>query len=501
MDFFSNLALGFEAVITPINLLYCFLGVLLGTLIGVLPGLGPVTTIAMLLPATFSLPPLSALIMLAGIYYGAQYGGSTTAILINLPGESSSVITALDGHQMARKGKAGTALAIAAIGSFFAGTVTTLLLGIAAPPLAEIALKFGPAEYFSLMIIGLIISIVLARGSLLKAFGMVILGLLLGLVGTDVSSGMLRFTMGFPELASGLGFVAIAMGVFGVAEIMRNLCDSEERHIVSSRMTGLFLSRSELKTIIAPILRGTAIGSILGILPGSGSTLSSFAAYAIEKKISREPGRFGHGAPEGVAAPESANNAGAQTSFIPLLTLGIPSNPVMALMAGALMIQGIQPGPSIMTEQPQLFWGLIVSMWIGNLFLLFLNLPLVGLWAKLLTVPYQLMFPGIVVFCAIGALSLNNTAFDVWTVASFGIVGFVLMATGCEGAPLLLGFILGPLMEEHFRRALLIAGGDPTVFVREPISAVLLTIALLLLVLVLAPSIRARREEAFAEES
>lgn len=501
MDTLTHLALGFGAVSTPINLLYCFGGVLLGTLIGVLPGLGPVATIAMLLPATYALPPLTALIMLAGIYYGAQYGGSTTAILINLPGESSSVITALDGYQLARAGKAGTALATAAIGSFFAGTVTTLLLGLAAPPLAVVALQFGPAEYFSLMIIGLIISIVLARGSLLKAFGMVMLGLLLGLVGTDVNSGMLRFTLGMPELASGLGFVAVAMGVFGIADIIRDLCKREERHIIKTRMTGLFLTRDDLRKIINPILRGTSVGALLGILPGSGSTLSSFAAYALEKKISRTPERFGHGALEGVAAPESANNAGAQMSFIPLLTLGIPSNPVMALMAGALIIQGIQPGPAIMVEQPTLFWGLIVSMWIGNLFLLFLNLPLVGVWAKLLTIPYQLLFPGIVVFCAVGALSLNNSEFDVFIVAAFGLMGFVLTTTGCEGAPLLLGFILGPLMEENFRRALVLSGGDPTVFIREPISAVLLVIAAAMLILVLAPSIRSRREEAFHEDA
>ena len=408
MDVLANLAVGFETALSLTNLAYCLVGVFLGTAIGVLPGLGPVTTIAMLLPVTFGLPPVSALIMLSGIYYGAQYGGSTTAILVNLPGESSSVVTALDGYQMARQGKAGPALATAAIGSFFAGTVATILLALFSPPLAELALKFGPAEYFSLMVLGLVASIVLAQGSLLHALGMVILGLLLGLIGTDVNSGIGRFTFGLPQLFDGIGFVILAMGVFGIGEIIANLEHESTRTVMIKRVTGLMPTREDLKRIAAPILRGTAIGSVLGILPGGGAMLASFASYSLEKRVSKNPGEFGQGAIEGVAGPESANNAGAQTSFIPMLTLGIPSNPVMALMIGALDLQGIQPGPGVMTQQPELFWGVIVSMWIGNLFLLVLNLPLIGLWVKMITIPYHLLYPAILIFSAIGVYSLNN---------------------------------------------------------------------------------------------
>ena len=394
MDLLHNIGLGFSVSLTAVNLLYCLAGVFLGTLIGVLPGLGPTATIAMLLPVTFTLPPVSALIMLAGIYYGSQYGGSTTSILVNVPGEAASVVTALDGYQMARKGRAGVALATSAIGSFFAGTVATVILALFAPPLAEIALKFGPAEFFSLMVLGLLASMVLARGSLLHAMGMIVLGLLLGLVGADVNSGTQRFTFGIIRLADGIGFVVVAMGMFGLAEIIRNLENEDDRSLIVSKITNLMPSREDWKRIIGPILRGTVIGSILGILPGSGSILGSFAAYAIEKKVSKNSAEFGKGAIEGVAAPESANNAGAQTSFIPMLTLGIPANPVMALMIGAMIIQGIQPGPSVITEQPQLFWGIIVSMWIGNLFLVVLNLPLIGMWVRLVSVPYQYPLPG-----------------------------------------------------------------------------------------------------------
>lgn len=408
MELLANLSIGIEAAFTPLNLLYCLGGVFVGTLIGVLPGLGPTATIAMLLPVTFGLPPVSALIMLAGIYYGAQYGGSTTAILINLPGESSSVVTALDGYQMARQGRAGLALSTAALGSFFAGTVATFLLALFAPPLAEIALKFGPAEYFSLMVMGLVASVVLAHGSLIKAIAMILLGLLLGLVGTDVTSGTPRFTFDTPELADGINFVIVAMGMFGLGEIIRNLENEETRDVFSRKITGLLPTWNDIKSIVAPVLRGTALGSALGILPGGGAMLSSFAAYSLEKKISKNSRNFGKGAIEGVAAPESANNAGAQTSFIPMLTLGIPSNPVMALMIGAMIIQGIQPGPQVMTEQPALFWGIIVSMWVGNFFLVVLNLPMIGLWVRMLTVPYHLLYPAILVFCSIGVVSLNN---------------------------------------------------------------------------------------------
>jgi putative tricarboxylic transport membrane protein len=500
MDILSNLVLGFQTAATPLNLGYCLAGVFLGTLIGVLPGLGPVATIAMLLPATFGLPPVSALIMLSGIYYGAQYGGSTTAILINLPGESSSVITALDGYAMARKGRAGVALATAAIGSFFAGTVATLLLALAAPPLAQVALKFGPPEYFSLMVLGLSASVVLAHGSLLRALGMIVLGLLLGVVGTDANSAVQRFTFNIPELADGIGFVTVAMGLFGVGEIIRNLENESDRSVFVSKVSNLMPSREDWKRMVAPILRGTVLGSALGILPGGGAMLSSFAAYSVEKKISRRSWEFGKGAIEGVAAPESANNAGAQTSFIPMLTLGIPSNPVMALMIGALIIQGIQPGPAVMTQQPALFWGLIASMWIGNFFLILLNLPLVGMWAKMLTIPYHILFPGIMVFCAIGVFSLNNTSFDVYLMALFGVLGYVFAKLKCEPAPMLLGFILGPMMEENLRRSLTLSRGDPLIFLRSPISVTMLIIALFALLLVLLPSIRKTREEAFVED-
>jgi putative tricarboxylic transport membrane protein len=500
MELIANLSLGLSTAVTPVNLLYCLIGVFLGTLIGVLPGLGPTATIAMLLPITFVLPPISALIMLAGIYYGSQYGGSTTSILVNLPGEAASVVTTLDGYQMARRGRAGVALATAAIGSFFAGTVATLLLALFAPPLSEIALQFGPADYFSLMVLGLVASVVLAQGSLLHAIGMVVLGLLLGLIGTDVTSGAQRYTFGLPRLADGIGFVVVAMGMFGLAEIIRNL-EHEESRSVMAKITNLMPTKEDWKRMVAPILRGTAIGSAVGILPGSGSILGAFAAYSIEKKVSKNAAEFGKGAIEGVAAPESANNAGAQTSFIPMLTLGIPSNPVMALMIGAMIIQGIQPGPSVMKEQPALVWGIIVSMWIGNFLLVVLNLPLIGLWVRMIMVPYQLLYPAILVFCGIGVFSLNNSEFDIYLMGLFGLLGYVFVKLGCEPAPMLLAFILGPLMEEYLRRAMLISRGNPWVFVQRPISATLLALAVLAMCAVLIPSFSKTREEAFGESS
>ncbi|MGF9758888.1 tripartite tricarboxylate transporter permease [Microvirga sp. 0TCS3.31] len=500
MDIFSNLLLGFETAATFSNLGWCLAGVFLGTAIGVLPGLGPTATIAMLLPATFGLPPVSALIMLAGIFYGAQYGGSTTAILVNLPGETSSVVTALDGYQMARQGFAGRALATAAIGSFFAGTVSTILIALFAPPLAEVALSFGPAEYFSLMTLGLVASIVLAHGSILHALGMIIFGLLLGMVGTDVNSGAARFTFGTPELSDGINFVVVAMGLFGVGEIIANLETESTRSVMVKAVTGLMPTREDFKRMVGPVLRGTILGSALGILPGGGAALASFGAYALEKKVSRNRAQFGKGAIEGVAAPESANNAGAQMSFIPMLTLGIPSNPVMALMIGAMIIQGIQPGPSVMTEQPALFWGIIASMWIGNLMLLILNLPLIGLWVKMISVPYHLLYPMILVFCCIGVFSLNNSGFDVYLMVLFGFLGYVFKKLDCEPAPMLLGFILGPMMEEFLRRALLLSKGDPMILVTRPISATMLVVALVLLALVLMPAFSKTREVAFQEE-
>ncbi len=500
MELLSNLGLGFSTALSFQNIAYAFLGCVLGTLIGVLPGLGPLATIAMLLPVTYTLPPVAALIMLAGIYYGAQYGGSTTAILVNLPGESSSVVTTIDGYQMARRGRAGVALATAGLGSFFAGCVATLILAAFAAPLSELAFKFGPAEYFSLMILGLIGAVVLASGSLVKAISMIVLGLLLGLVGTDVNSGAARFSFDVPELTDGLNFVSVAMGVFGFAEIIANLEQKENRETFTDHVTNLFPTKEDFKRMIPAILRGTALGSILGILPGGGAALASFAAYSLEKKTSKYAHEFGKGAIEGVAGPESANNAAAQTSFIPLLTLGIPPNAVMALMVGAMTIHNIQPGPQVMTSNPALFWGLIASMWLGNLILIVLNLPMIGIWVKLLKVPYRYLYPAILTFCCIGVYSVQNTTFDVFQTAAFGVIGYLFIKLKCEPAPLLLGFVLGPMMEENFRRSLLLSRGDFSVFVTRPLSMGLLIAAAILVAIVAMPSIKAKREEAFQEE-
>ena len=499
-DLIANLALGFQVAVNPYNLLFCMIGALVGTLVGVLPGVGSVATIAMLLPITFGLPPVGALIMLAGIYYGAQYGGSTTSILVNIPGESSSVMTCLDGHEMAKQGRAGPALAIAAIGSFFAGCVATVLVAALGAPLTGLALLFGPAEYFSLMTLGLMFAVVLAKGSVLKAVAMVVLGLLLSMMGSDLETGAGRMTFDIPELADGIGFANVAMGVFGFAEIIRNLeLPPGSREILKTKITGLMPSRQDLIDSSGPIARGTIIGSLVGILPGGGSIIASFAGYTFEKKISKHPERFGRGAIEGVAAPESANNAAAQAAFIPLLTLGIPPNAVMALMVGAMTIHGIVPGPQVMTKQPDLFWGMIASMWLGNLALVIINLPLVGLWVALLRVPYRLLFPSIVVFCCIGIYSINNAPFDVGIAAAFGVFGYWLLKHDFEPAPLLLGFVLGPLMEENLRRAMLIARGDATVFFTRPISGVLLSLAIIMLIIAALPKIRRRRDEVFVE--
>ncbi|GAB4217693.1 MAG: tripartite tricarboxylate transporter permease [Rhodoferax sp.] len=503
MELLSHLSLGFSVAVTPVNLLYALIGCFLGTLIGVLPGIGPVATIAMLLPTTFALPPVSALIMLAGIYYGAQYGGSTTAILVNLPGEASSVVTVIDGYQMARKGRAGPALAAAALGSFFAGCMGTLILAAFATPLTELAFLFGPAEYFSLMVLGLIGSVVLASGSVLKAVGMILLGLLLGLVGTDVNSGVARFAFDIPELTDGIGFIVIAMGVFGYGEIVANLSrPASQRALLTTKVQGLMPTRTDLRRMAPAVLRGTGLGAALGILPGGGALLSAFAAYSLEKKNRLQPGEvpFGQGNIRGVAAPEAANNAGAQTSFIPLLTLGIPPNAVMALMVGAMTIHNIQPGPQVMSSNPELFWGLIVSMWVGNAMLLVLNLPLIGLWVRLLSVPYRWLFPAIVLFCAIGVYSTNNNVWDVWMLGLFGVIGYGFIKLGLEPAPLLLGFILGPMMEENLRRALLLSRGDWGVLVTRPLSAGLLVAAVLLVALVAFPAIARQRAQAFVED-
>jgi putative tricarboxylic transport membrane protein len=501
MEIFEHLAIGFGTALTFDNIFWCFIGVLLGTLIGVLPGLGPLATIAMLLPITYKMTdPTTALIMLAGIYYGAQYGGSTTAILVNLPGETSSVVTVLDGYQMARKGRPGPALAIAAIGSFFAGTVATVLIAAAAPPLSEIAFKFGPAEYFSLMVMGLIAAVVLAHGSVIKALGMVVFGLLLGMIGTDVNSGVARFSFDIPELTDGLSFTAVAMGIFGFGEIISNLEQRENREVFTSKVGKLLPSWDEMKRSMGPIVRGTALGSFLGVLPGGGAVLSSFTSYAIEKKLSKTPEKFGTGMIEGVAGPEAANNAGAQSSFIPMLTLGIPTNAVMALMVAGMMIHNIQPGPQVMTSNPELFWGLIASMWIGNLMLVILNLPLIGIWIRLLTVPYRILYPAILLFCCVGVYSVNNNVFDVFMTIPFAILGYLFRKFACEPAPLLLGLVLGQLMEEYLRRAMTISRGDWSIFVTRPLSLTLLVIAAVLLVIVFLPAIAKKREEAFAEE-
>ncbi|MCO5089479.1 tripartite tricarboxylate transporter permease [Bosea sp. (in: a-proteobacteria)] len=501
MDILSNIALGLSTAITPDNLLYCLVGCLLGTLVGVLPGLGPAATIAMLLPLTFGHDATGSLIMLAGIYYGAQYGGSTTAMLINLPGEPSSVVTALDGYKMARAGRAGPALAIAALASFFAGTIATVIIAFFAPVLGAMALTFGAAEYFSLMVLGLVVAVALARGSFVKALGMVVLGVTLGLIGSDRGSSDLRFTFGILELSDGLNIVAVAMGMFGITEVIHNLPGgTQRRSSLQPSLRDLWPQKDDIKASTGPAIRGTAMGVLLGMLPGGGAMLSSFAAYLLEKKLSREPQRFGNGAIEGVAAPEAANNAGAQMSFIPLLTLGIPSNVNVALIAGALIIQGIQPGPGIIHQQPTLFWGLIASMWVGNLMLVILNLPLVGLWTRLLTVPYSLLYPSIIIFCCIGVYSLNNSPFDVYIMIALAFFGYVLRLLDCEPAPLILGMVLGPLMEEYLRRAMQLSRGNPMIFIERPLSAALVAATVAIALLIAVPMVRRSREIALQDE-
>ncbi|MBX9757145.1 MAG: tripartite tricarboxylate transporter permease [Beijerinckiaceae bacterium] len=499
MDVFSNIWLGLGVASTFQNLVYCMIGTLLGTIVGVLPGIGPVTTLALLLPISFTLDPISALIMMAGIYYGAQYGGSTTAILINIPGEASSVVTSLDGHQMARQGRAGPALGIAALGSFFAGCVAALIIAFGAPPLAKLALQFGPAEYFSLMVCGLVAAVVLAHGSIVKAIGMVILGLLFGLAGSDINSGVRRFTFDIAGLADGVEFVALSMAIYGLAEVAINLEKGELKSAIASSVGRVLPSWADIRTCIPSVLRGTALGSLLGVLPGGGALLASFAAYTLEKKVASHPRNFGNGDIRGVAAPESANNAGAQTSMIPMLTLGIPSNPTMALMIAALMVHGITPGPRVMTDRPELFWGVIASMWIANLMLVVLNLPLVGIWIRLVRVPYRLMFVAIVAFCCVGTYTINTNVTDLAVLAFLTVFGYLCLKLGCEPAPLILGFVLGPMMEENLRRALLISRGDPAIFLSSPLSVGFLVAAALLLVVVAAPAIRSSRDAAMVE--
>lgn len=479
----ENLLLGLETAFTATNLLYCFLGVLLGTIVGVMPGMGPLAAISILLPVTFGLSdPVTAIIFISGIYYGTQYGGSTTSILLNLPGETSSVVTTLDGYQMTRNGRGGAALAIAAIGSFFAGTVGTIIVGLLGEPVSELVFLFGPTEYAALMVLGLLASISLSQGSLIKGLGMVLIGILLGCIGTDINSGIQRFTFSSINLYDGISFAIIAMGLFGLAEILLESLKKNQSKLMVPRFKELYPSKKEFKDAAPAIARGTGIGSILGILPGTGAVISSFVSYAVEKKISKDPDKFGKGAIEGVAAPESANNAAAQTSFIPALSIGIPTTPVMSLIVATLIIQGIQPGPQVISSNPDLFWGLIVSMWIGNFLLLILNLPLVGIWVQFLKIPRFILLILIVAVCIFGTYSINNSWFDVWLLIPFTILGIVFKKLGCGAAPLALGFVIGPMLEEYLRRSLIISGGNWNVFLDRPISFGLLSLALIIVI-------------------
>jgi putative tricarboxylic transport membrane protein len=479
--FLENLSLGVHVALTASNLLYCFVGVFLGTLIGVLPGIGPTGTIAILLPVTYGISPVSAIIMLAGIYYGSQYGGSTTSILVNIPGEAASVVTCLDGYQMARQGRAGPALGIAAYSSFIAGTIGVFILMFLAKPLAEVAIKFGPAEYFSLMILGLAVLTYLSHGSMIKAVIMATLGVSLSQIGMDIVSGQLRFTFGMANLEDGIGLIPLVMGIFGVGEVLANLEESNDFEILKAKIKGVFPNLKDLMDSVGAIIRGTFLGFFLGILPGGGVVISSFVSYAVEKKVSKHPERFGMGAIEGVAGPESANNAATAGAFIPLFTLGIPSNAVMALLLGALMIHGLGPGPFLISEHPEIFWGTIMSMYIGNIFLLVLNLPLIGLWVKLLKTPYRFLFPLILFFCIIGSYSVNNNIFDVFVMFIFGIVGYLFKKFRYEPAPLIMAFILGPMLETALRQSLRISMGSFEIFFSGPISVSCLIIALFLL--------------------
>jgi putative tricarboxylic transport membrane protein len=499
MDVFSLLGHGFVVAATPSNLFFCLVGAVCGTLIGVLPGLGPVATISLLLPATFALDPIAAIIMLSGIYYGAQYGGSTTAILVNIPGESTSVVTAIDGYKMAQQGRAGEALAIAAIGSFIAGCIGTLVIAVAGPPLALMTQKFASPDYFSLMVLGLVSAVVLANSSVFRAISMIVLGLLLGMVGMDINTGEARMTFGLVELSDGINFVALVMGLFGVAEVIANLEDVSIRIVNHSHIGSIWPTFTVLKGAWGAVMRGTLVGTIFGILPGGGATIASFSAYALEKRIARDPSRFGNGAIEGVAAPESANNAAAQTSFVPLLTMGIPTSATMALMVGALTLHGIAPGPMIISRQPDLFWGLIASMFLGNAMLVIINLPMIGIWVRLLAVPYRVLFLAIVVICTIGVFSVNNSSFDVYMTIGFTLLGYILRKLDAEPAPLLMGFVLGPMLEENFRRSLITSHGDAMIFLRRPISLTLLVLSVVLLISVAMPSIGKRRIEVFQE--
>jgi putative tricarboxylic transport membrane protein len=497
MDVFQNLLLGFQVAMQPMNLMYCFLGVLLGTLVGVLPGLGPAAVIAMLLPTTFKVSPVSAIIMLAGIYYGAMYGGSTTSILVNIPGEAASVVTCIDGHQMALKGRAGPALGIAAFGSFIAGTLSVLALTFVGPLLAGVALKFGPPEYFCMMLVGILILTYLSSGSMLRALMMAAVGLILSGIGMDGITGQYRYTYNLRWLFDGIKIVPMVMGLFGVAEILLNLEANMKRQLLTSRVKNIFPTLQDWRDSIGSILRGSIMGFCLGLIPGGGGVIASFTSYAIEKKISKHPEQFGHGAIQGVAGPESANNAAAGGNFIPLLTLGIPANPVIAILLGALLIHGLQPGPLLMTKAPDLFWGTIVSMYIGNVMLLVLNLPLIPLWVMVLRIPYFLLYPLIILFCLIGAYTMDNNATDVFVMLFFGVVGYLMKKLNYEGAPLILGMVLGRILEMNLRESLILSRGDLSIFVTRPISLSFMIIAIILLIL---PVITQRKKLASLEE-
>jgi putative tricarboxylic transport membrane protein len=493
MDIFHHLLIGFSVALQPMNLFYCFMGCLIGTLVGVLPGLGPTAAMSLLLPATFHVSPVSAIIMLAGIYYGAMYGGSTTSILVNIPGEAASVVTCFDGYQMARQGKAGRALGISAFGSFIAGTIGIAGLTLLAPPLANMALRFGPPEYFSLMCLGMVVLTFLASTSMIRALMMACFGIIVGTIGTDTVSGTTRFTFGITELMDGVGLVPVVMGLFGISEMLLNIEQKIDREIFKTRVKGLLPTFQDWMQAKWAILRGTFIGFFLGILPGGGAVLSSFVAYAIEKKVSKHPEKFGTGVIEGVAAPEAANNSAAQAAFIPLLTLGIPSNVVMAMLLGALIIHGVTPGPLLLNQHPDLFWGVVGSMYIGNIMLLILNLPLIGLWVQVLKVPYPFLMPLVILFCLIGAYTISNSIMDVFFMLIFGMIGYVFKKLRYEPAPLILAFVLGPMLEYHLKQSLMLSRGKFQIFFIRPISSVCLIIALILLCLPLLPRFRKKR--------
>ncbi len=500
MDPLHGILLGLQVALQPVNLLYCFAGVFLGTLIGVLPGIGPATAIALLLPATTGVSPATGIILLAGIYYGSMYGGSTTSILINIPGEAASIVTCIDGHQMARAGRAGPALGIAAIGSFIAGTFGVVVLSVVAAPLARAALAFGPAEYFSLMVLGLVLVSCLSSGSLVNALLTTSLGIVIGLMGIDTMSGVPRFTFDRPQFIDGMDVITLIVGLFGVSEVLFNLEQGMGRSIIEGKIQRILPTREDWRLSGWPIVRGSALGFLLGLLPGGGGVIASFASYAVEKRLSRTPERFGAGAIEGVAGPESANNAAASAAFIPLLTLGIPPNVILGILLGALIVQGVAPGPLLIVNNPNLFWGVVASMYIGNIMLLVLNLPLIGIWVQLLRIPYGMLFPLILMFCVIGVYGTTGSVFFLYLMAGFGVLGYLLRRTGHDLAPLVLGFVLGPLLEVHLRRSLIAGEGDWSFFVTRPISAVCLALALVLAAAAAVPVLKRWRKTALVDD-